>query len=86
MRGVHAQGCSRRSCDGCFPLAQIVVPNGRPLPTVPVPSAVAPAARTLLISFQGWMAKQPSETLGDPEWTPERLADLFIMEAQGLDG
>lgn len=84
MRGVHAHGCSRYACGGCFPLSQIVVPNSRPRPTVPVPPAIAPSARTLLIAFQWWLAKQPSETLGDKEWTAERLADLFIMEAQGL--
>jgi phosphoribosyl 1,2-cyclic phosphodiesterase len=84
QRGIHYPGCTNSRCTGCMPEFPVLPGQHRlvPLrPSVEVPVQVAPSAKLLLLAFYEWLNAQPSEALADPKWTPERLVDMFILEA-----
>jgi len=91
--GMHFPDCREHMCGGCMPalrplpsrpaldLSVFRPDTARRRPAVSMPKQLAPAARALLLAFYHWMDGQPAETLADPDWTGERLVDLFILEA-----
>lgn len=92
QRGLHMPYCVNQRCEGCLPsfptlpVAERGLPVLRPSTDLRLPAQLAPSAREVLLAFYDWLKRLPAETLADEvDWTPERLVDMFILEASNAD-